>query len=187
MTGDWVDTPELFDLAGVVLFKMRLEHVLDIGSSNRPQKLIPFPLRHVCVDPCQEALDLLPPGRFERWNMTAAEALARARTREFDAIVMLDVIEHMEKDDGIAVIEAAIALEPRVIVVFTPLGFVPQEAHGLGGEWLRHRSGWTPEDFRGRWVFIHGVHQFGLDPLNGRTDPVPCFFAIGVAPPPPKT
>lgn len=179
-----LDTPDLFILVRQLLRPMELRTLLDLGSSNRPASadlLLPGTTRHVCVDPCQEALAGLP-ARYETWNMTARVALGQTPKGEFDAILLLDVIEHMEKEEGQDVIELALDREPKVIVVFTPLGFVPQEPHEPGGEWQRHRSGWTPDDFRGRWLFIHGAHWQGLEPQCGRSDPVRCFFALWIAP-----
>lgn len=69
-----------------------------------------------------------------------------------DAVVLLDVIEHMTRADGLNTLDHAFEAARRQVVVYTPLGFVEQttDAWGLGGDhWQTHRSGWTPEDFPG--------------------------------------
>lgn len=61
-----------------------------------------------------------------------------------DAAVCLDVVEHLERADGRATLHELARVARELVVVFTPLGFMPQD--GGGNEWQRHRSGWWPED-----------------------------------------
>ncbi len=82
-------------------------------------------------------------------NATALEALTELE-ENVDSIVMLDVIEHMEKTVGKTVLKLAEEKAKSQVVIYTPFGFKPQEgdAWGLNGhEWQRHRSGWTPDEF----------------------------------------
>lgn len=81
------------------------------------------------------------------------------------AIYMLDVIEHMEKDEGKEVLELAKTKAKRQVVVYTPHGFQEQteDAWGLGGDyWQTHRSGWTPDDFEGWHIEDRGKAFFAL-------------------------
>ena len=130
--------------------------ILDIGAGLRPMPWY-TPERHICVEPHAPYAERLERAGYEVWCMTAATALRRSVVGSFDAIYLLDVIEHMDREQGEYVIELAKALKPEQIVLFTPDGFWPQEgdAWGLGGEeWQRHRSGWTPADFPG-WKIEH--------------------------------
>ena len=139
--------------------------VLDIGAGLRP---MPWnvPERHICAEPHGPYADRLEAAGYEVWRLTAGQALFKASIRlagKLDAIYLLDVIEHMNQAEGEIVIEHALALNPRQIVVFTPNGFWPQEgdAWGLGGEeWQRHRSGWTPDDFPGWAIEQWSEQQF---------------------------
>lgn len=66
----------------------------------------------------------------------------------FDAALLIDVVEHLEKADALVALEYATRLA-KTVVVFTPLGFLEQheDRYGMGGDhWQTHRSGWQPED-----------------------------------------
>lgn len=124
--------------------------VLDVGAGLRPMCWY-RPRRHLCIEPFGPYADELCAAGYEVVQATALDALSSIRLAN-PAIYLLDVIEHMEAGDGRRVIDAAMALNPTQVIVFTPWGF--EEQHGdaweMGGEfWQEHRSGWTPEDFPG--------------------------------------
>jgi hypothetical protein len=82
----------------------------------------------------------------------------------FDAVVALDLLEHLEKDDGEALLATLERIAGRRVVVFTPNGFVPQDDLG-GSSWQRHRSGWTATELRCHGYRVVGMQ--GLRPLRG--------------------
>lgn len=129
---------------------IEVDTVLDIGAGLRPMNWYK-PKRHICVEPHWAYADRLEKAGYETWRATAREALgALASPGTVDAVYLLDVIEHMTRSRGEDVLRLARELRPKQIVVFTPVGFMPQEgdAWKLGGEyWQRHRSGWMPRDF----------------------------------------
>ena len=125
--------------------------VLDIGAGIRPFGWYK-PAKHVCVEPHLPYVDQLEQAGYEVWRMIAREALRMASVGEFEGIYLLDVIEHMTREDGEEVLRYAQMLKPTQIVVSTPDGFLEQhgDAWGMGGEhWQEHRSGWVPADFPG--------------------------------------
>lgn len=135
---------------------LELGTVLDIGAGLRPMPWY-APKRHICVEPHPPYAERLRAAGYEVWETTALNALRDLEPGEFDAVYLLDVVEHMQRADGAEVLLFARKLRPKQIVVFTPNGFLPQEndAWGLGGEyWQKHRSGWTPGDFPG-WTIEH--------------------------------
>jgi hypothetical protein len=75
--------------------------------------------------------------------MLSDEALGR-----YDLVVVGDVIEHLERSAGEALIERLRNLN-GCIIVNTPRFFFEQEPL-LGNEYEIHRSHWRPEDFE-RW------------------------------------
>jgi hypothetical protein len=138
------------------------ESVLDLGAGLRPMPWYK-PKDHVCAEPHGPYADRLQAAGYVVWRRTALEMLALSRPGDFDAIYMIDVIEHMTRPHGESALRMAQALEPKQIVVFTPLGFLPQEgdAWGLGGEeWQKHRSGWSPKDFPGWAIETYMGMQF---------------------------
>lgn len=71
----------------------------------------------------------------------------------YDLVVMGDVIEHLEKDDGFALLRTLLQ-QNRNVLVSTPLHFFEQEC--AGNELERHLSHWTRNDFR-EWTYDYDV------------------------------
>jgi SAM-dependent methyltransferase len=82
----------------------------------------------------------------------------------FDCVMALDVIEHLEKRDGLDLLRAMERLARRKVIILTPNGFVPQEAHD-GNPFQRHLSGWSPEEMERHGYRIVGMS--GWRPLRG--------------------
>lgn len=126
---------------------------LDVGAGIRPQPYKRFP-RHVCVEPHDEYAGWL---RSQGWEVIQGPAPSILwKAPQVDVAFLLDVVEHMTREDGTSAMEIA-KQRARQVVVFTPLGFLPQsyapgekDAWGYNGaHWQTHRSGWTPDDFPG--------------------------------------
>lgn len=90
--------------------------------------------------------------------------------RSFSLVVMLDFVEHLEKDVAFGVMESAETIASRRCVVFTPRGWFPQEeydAWNLGAEtFQKHRSAWEPSEFAERdyaVVVVEALHGPGND------------------------
>jgi hypothetical protein len=71
----------------------------------------------------------------------------------YDLVVMGDVIEHFEKDIGLAVLRALLAQNTNVILT-TPFHYFDQERED--NPFQRHRSHWTLDDFS-EWNFDYDV------------------------------
>jgi hypothetical protein len=82
----------------------------------------------------------------------------------FDAVVAFDLIEHLDRDDGLSLLRLMERIARRRVVVFTPNGFLRQQG-SADNPFQRHRSGWTAEDFVLRGYEVHGIH--GLRILRG--------------------
>ena len=142
------------------------EVVLDIGCGLRPQTYF-RPKVHLCLEPHGEYVE-----RLRQWfasapgvtvfQATAEEFLPRLPDRSVDTVFALDLIEHLTRADGERLLAQCQRLARQQVVVFTPLGFMPQDydegdrdGWGLhGARWQRHLSGWTPEDFGEEWSFV---------------------------------
>jgi len=72
--------------------------------------------------------------------------------KSFDLVLMLDIIEHLEKDESLAMMKIAERLAKVAVIVETPEGYVPQNidiwGHG-GDEWQTHRCGWDKAELEG--------------------------------------
>ena len=86
---------------------------------------------------------------YDRVHVTAIETFLANAESTYGAILLLDVIEHFEKQDGDRVLELA---EQRLakggeLFVATPAIWMEQGA-AYGNELERHRSLWTADEFR---------------------------------------
>jgi SAM-dependent methyltransferase len=79
------------------------------------------------------------------------------RERSVDVVVALDVVEHFQKPEAVALLDAMERLAKRRVIVLTPNGFVPQEPGGTAhNPWMAHRCGWTVDDLRRRGYRVRG-------------------------------
>jgi hypothetical protein len=137
--------------------------VLDLGCGILQPfggKRLPC-LRHVCVDTFCPYLDKLGPPALQAALPGAVDAFADG---SFDVVLLLDVVEHLDKPDALAAIAGAERIARREVVVFTPdgpckqdgfdyagLGYNPAQAHrcsftfdelaAMGYACTRHRNG----------------------------------------------
>lgn len=123
--------------------------LMDIGGGNRPQEIIPVSVAHYIVDPTTTIGSDIPPfvGIPRTWSDAVKMLTDCGGYNSFnrvDAVTLIDVVEHLEKEESKKLLSETIAIVNKV-VVFTPNGFMPQD----DGEWNTHRSGWTPQDFVG--------------------------------------
>lgn len=65
----------------------------------------------------------------------------------FDAVIMMDVIEHLEPVAARETLAQLERIAHKVVVIFTPNGWVDQDEK-LGNAYQVHRSGWSADDFR---------------------------------------
>ncbi len=165
--------------------------VVDVGCGIMPMSFF-WPKFHILIEPYHEYSDILAHRYATVKNVfilrgLALETLRLLADKSVDSIFMLDVIEHIEKDEGRLIIAEMERVAREQIVIFTPLGFMEQHADtdgkdgwGLSGmSFQEHRSGWTPDDFTADWEFyvcenFHNVDYKG-DPL---AVPHGAFYAI---------
>jgi hypothetical protein len=163
--------------------------VLDIGCGIRPQQYI-SPGFLICVEPHLEYVEILKKNLNQTNSiiipLDGRTALQSLPDKSIDSIFLIDVIEHMPKDIGFELIKECERVARNQIIVFTPLGFMPQEVHDSGidgwnlngGELQDHKSGWYPEDFSG-WNIVGCKHLHIMD-YAGTTinPPYGGFYAI---------
>jgi len=141
------------------------EVIADIGCGIAPINYF-RPALHFLIDPWHEYTDILSHRYADDKTIIVLRSTALAALQTFgdnslDSIFLLDVIEHMEKDEGFEVIKECERVARQQIVIFTPLGFMSQEMEseekdgwGLSGLTVQtHKSGWLPEDFASCWSF----------------------------------
>jgi hypothetical protein len=166
--------------------------LLDIGPGIRPCDFIKAKL-HICVEPYKEYIDFYTnkviKGEADPkiyLNMSWQDSLDYFPDKSVDVITIIDVIEHLPKDEGMMLLLKTQEKCKKAIVIFTPLGFMPQchpdgiDAWGLkGGEYQEHKSGWLPSDFSNHFVNLV-CEDFHKKDHNGVyfDKPYGAFFAI---------
>lgn len=170
--------------------------ILDVGCGIRPQTL-GRNFMHICVEPHKEYITFLRKSflpnhhflvrnKFLFLNKTTDFLIDRFPRKSVDAVFMLDVIEHLDKEYGKRVIQALEEIAVYDVILFTPLGYVEQlhpdgkDAWGMdGGKWQEHKSGWDPTDFPDDWTFYVCKDFHDNDNLGNEYDEAEgAFFAV---------
>jgi 2-polyprenyl-3-methyl-5-hydroxy-6-metoxy-1,4-benzoquinol methylase len=69
----------------------------------------------------------------------------------FDAVLMLNVLEHMTREEGIRLIAKCSIWARKRVIIATPNGFLWQDGYD-GNPFQEHKSGWSVQD----------LHQLGF-------------------------
>ncbi|MCH8327672.1 MAG: class I SAM-dependent methyltransferase [Candidatus Marinimicrobia bacterium] len=144
------------------------ESVLDLGcgSDSVIGSIKDRLSRSVGTDLFDPSLELSRQKRLhhEYFNIDVLEAADQFGPDSFDCVVAIDLIEHLERDDGLRLIEQMEMMARIKVIIFTPNGFVPQEPFD-GNQWQRHISGWGVDEMRDRGYKVIGIN--GWKPLRG--------------------
>jgi len=76
--------------------------------------------------------------------------------KSFDAVLALDLIEHLPKQKGRLLIDKMEKVARKKVIIFTPNGFVEQQVKGLPLQ--RHKSGWAYTEMRELGYKCLGTH-----------------------------
>jgi hypothetical protein len=195
MTIRWYEKEEILRVVREDLTPART--VLDIGCGIRPQTYI-VPLVHICCDPFEQYVQHLLEkvetdiqGTFVIIKASWRDLAEKLPAQSVDTVFLLDVIEHLEKEEGLRLLKMTERIAKQQIIIFTPLGFLPQEyeggadAWGLGGaDCQQHKSGWLPdEDFDESWD-IYASREFHMvDSIGEQFEkPYGAFWAVKTLP-----
>lgn len=81
--------------------------------------------------------------------------------KSFDAILLIDVLEHLSIDEGLSLLKKSELWSKKKIIISTPNGFLPQKI--IDGNLLQiHNSGWTPKLFKELDYKVYGMAGFKL-------------------------
>lgn len=142
------------------------ESVVDLGCGpNTPMQRIPGK-RMIGVDAHAPSVEASRAKNLhDSYFVGTAEDFLRDRgPKSVDGIVMLDVIEHFYKEDGLKLLAVAEKVARKKIVLFTPSGFVPQPP-APDNPWQEHKSGWTARELNELGYKVVGTS--GWKPMRG--------------------
>jgi SAM-dependent methyltransferase len=84
----------------------------------------------------------------------------------FDAVMLVDVLEHIDVMDANRLFQKMALWAKKKVVIIVPNGAMPQEdPYGDGNVKQRHVSEWSPKDLRSRGYSVRGFG--GWKPLRG--------------------
>jgi predicted TPR repeat methyltransferase len=141
--------------------------LLDVGcGSSSPIKLFSHKLFCVGVDAHEPSIEKSKNKGIhdEYFTMKFSELHEKFKPQTFDCVLALDVIEHLSKDESQRLLDAMEKIAKKKVIVFTPNGFVPQEAFD-NNPCQVHKSGWTVKEMKTRGYRVIGIN--GLRTLLG--------------------
>jgi hypothetical protein len=134
--------------------------VLEIGPGVRIFELTFTPLLRVFIEPSLEYVKNLDSQTSAAKGKLiikcdAITILNSLQENSFEIVICSDVLEHLTKEDGQILIREMLRVASKQVIVFTPLGFMPQHMDSPGidpwgfseVELQTHLSGWEPEEF----------------------------------------
>ncbi len=119
------------------------QSVLDLGCGpNSPLGALKAVPRRVGVEPFGPYLELAKArGTHDEFHQKLITEL-EFEPNLFDAVIMIDVIEHMTEEDGLVAMKLAEKWARKKVVINSPNGFIAQKS--LDGNPLQeHKSGWS--------------------------------------------
>ena len=111
---------------------------------------------------------------------TANDLKQHFKSKQFDACVALDVIEHLTKEDGLRFIRTLEEIAKKKVVIFTPNGFLPQNSD-TPGDYQEHLSAWKTAEMQKlgyRVIGLDGLKLFRTDHHKLRFHPEPLWAII---------
>ena len=81
------------------------------------------------------------------------------RAKSVDAVLLLQVLEHVEKSQGLSVLEEMERVARKAVILSTPNGFVEQDAVG-GNPYQVHKSGWGIRELEALGYSVQGYEGF---------------------------
>lgn len=160
----WIGFPTLrlaFPLQYLLLRELiGCESVLDLGCGKHSMvPILPQRIRKTGVEYFWPAYEEAAKKARHDAVIHASVTEVEFPKKSFDAVVLLDVIEHLSKEEGLALIAKMESWARKKVVVFTPNGFLEQD-HYDENPLMEHKSGWTVADFRSRGFCVNGVRGF---------------------------
>lgn len=78
------------------------------------------------------------------------------KTKSFDAVITLDVIEHFNKKEALQLIKKMEEIAKKKVILLTPNGFLKQDSLE-GNLYQIHHSGWSKEELEKLGYKVYGL------------------------------
>jgi len=95
----------------------------------------------------------------------------KVKDKSFDAVLLISVIEHLSKKDGISILNKLEKIAKKRIIILTPSGYLQQDSFDKN-PYQEHKSGnWTNELIR-RGYNIRGMDGFNFPIKRLKYNPI---------------
>jgi ubiquinone/menaquinone biosynthesis C-methylase UbiE len=133
--------------------------VLDVGcGSNSPLQYLSGAYQLTGVDGFAQAIEESKSKNIhQKYYHADIKNLSRKfKSNSFNAVIALDVIEHLVKKDGYKLLKDMERIASKKVILNTPNGFVPQ--HCKKNNLQEHLSGWVKKDFEELGYKVYGMY-----------------------------
>lgn len=98
------------------------------------------------------------------------------RRKSFDVVLCLDLLEHLEKEDGARLLQAMEEIARRQVIISTPIGEFEQHSYD-GNPYQEHKGSWRPNELES---LGYEVRRLGFLVKHGGKRPLAHFFNINI-------
>lgn len=136
--------------------------VLDVGcGSNSPLRFVRKTFYSEGVDIYKPSIDKTKKSNIhDKYVVGDIRKLSKIyEPKSFDAVMAIDVIEHLEKEEGFALLKKMERIARKKIIILTPNGFLDQGHYG-DNVYQDHKSGWSAKDLQKLGFKVYGLRSF---------------------------
>ena len=90
----------------------------------------------------------------------------------FDVVLCMEVLEHLERDEGVALLRVMEEIAVSQVIISTPVGSYRQEAYDSNPH-QQHKHAWSPQEMRELGYQVRGIGIRGLGGKSGIQSPLP--------------
>ena len=151
------------DVINSELSLARAQTMLDVGcGEGNSIERIEKKARLVGIDAWKKYLDK---ARKKPYDKLVCGDITRMKFKgkSFDAVMMISVLEHLKKKDGIKVIGDMEKIARKVVIILTPAKFLEQEEFD-DNPYQRHLSGFWNNELKKRGYEVIGMTGLDLGP-----------------------
>ena len=144
------------------------DSILDVGcGKSSPVQYLPKRGHLVGVDLFKPSIEKSrAKGIHDEYHvMNVLDIDKKFKPSSFDAVIALDLIEHLTKEEARNLIKKMERIAKKIIIVFTPNGFFHQDEFDKN-VLQEHKSGWETHEMRKLGFKVVGVH--GWRPLRAK-------------------
>ncbi|PIN75619.1 hypothetical protein COV18_02115 [Candidatus Woesearchaeota archaeon CG10_big_fil_rev_8_21_14_0_10_37_12] len=143
----------------------KCKNVLDFGCGDHSPIRRFKNIQSIGIDVHKPTIELAKKRKTHK-EFILANILEYKSPKKYDCAIALDLIEHINKKDGLRLL-GNLEASAKKVIIFTPNGYLPQDPKIVANNpWQEHKSGWTAAEFKKKGYAVYGVN--GLKWLRGQ-------------------